>query len=239
MGWQLISLYGMPKFHPPTLDVLQNAVVVKDAEVYYRNIYESYEDAWTIRDRHMFNSLEALKEHCEALCGGVCRAVVWAHNCHVSDARETEVAWEWHQANMGQLVKEKYGEQAVSIGFSTYSGTLTAASAWGEPGRCVRLKPPFPGTLEKILHEVSPTNFLLDCRWVEPRELCLWKRSIGLVYSEETQDRDNYYRAKVFKQHDKIIHIDQTRAVEPLDKESVWSRIEEADEQPQTYPFGI
>ncbi|GAQ78059.1 hypothetical protein KFL_000070290 [Klebsormidium nitens] len=217
---------------------LQNAVVVKDAEAYYRTIYESYEAAWIIRDRHMFNALVALKEHCEELCGGVCKAVVWAHNCHVSDARATEIAWDWNQINTGQLCKERFGDDAFSIGFSTFGGTLTAAPALGEPGRCVQLRPPAPGTFECTLEQVSPARFLLDSRRAEPHDIVLMKRSIGLVYREDAEG-DNYYRAKVFQQYDSMIHIGRTTAVEPLDNESASGEIEEVDETPQTYPFGI
>ncbi|GAQ78060.1 hypothetical protein KFL_000070300 [Klebsormidium nitens] len=217
---------------------MQNAIVVKEAEEYYRTIYESYESAWIIRDRHMFNALVALKEHCEAMCGRSCKVVVWAHNCHVSDARATEIAWDWNQINTGQLCKEKFGDEAFSIGFSTFGGTVTAAPAWGEPGRCVRLSSPAPGTFECILEQVSPARFLLDSRRAEPNDIVLMKRSIGLVYREDAE-ADNYYRARVFQQYDRMIHIGRTTAVEPLDKESASEEIEEADEMPHTYPFGI
>src|SRR5205823_7710015 len=97
----------------------QNARVVKNAEQYYRSMYRSDADSWNLRDRHMAETLDALvllanrrTEHP--------KAVVWAHNSHVGDARATEMRRRG-ELNIGQLMKARHGSGAYAIGFTTYS----------------------------------------------------------------------------------------------------------------------
>src|SRR5919201_1605433 len=109
----------------------QNARVVKNAEEYYRSMFRGRVSSWNLRDQHMAGTLEALMDHLSR-GGRQARMVVWAHNSHLGDARATEVA-EQGEWNVGQLVRERFGSEAVLVGFSTYSGTVTAASNWDEP----------------------------------------------------------------------------------------------------------
>ena len=65
--------------------------------------------------------------------GARTKAVVWAHNSHLGDARATEMG-DAGEVNIGQLAREQYGDDVVLVGFSTYRGTVTAASNWGSAG---------------------------------------------------------------------------------------------------------
>src|ERR671910_2306223 len=104
----------------------QNARVVKNAEAYYRSMFLEEVSSWNLRDRHMAETLDALVAHFER-GGGRAKVAVWAHNSHVGDARATEMG-ERGELNIGQLVRERFGETAVNVGFTTYAGTVTAAS---------------------------------------------------------------------------------------------------------------
>ena len=51
------------------------------------------------------------------------KLIIWAHNSHVGDARETEAGWRQKQHNIGQLMREEYGSGDVYIiGFTTHTG---------------------------------------------------------------------------------------------------------------------
>jgi erythromycin esterase-like protein len=101
----------------------QNARVVSDAESYYRVMFGSGRASWNLRDRHMMATLESVMRHVQTL-SGTARAVVWAHNSHLGDARATQMGT-MGEINLGQLVRERYGDSAVSIGFTTHTGSVT------------------------------------------------------------------------------------------------------------------
>src|SRR5712672_4816337 len=69
------------------LDAAQNALLVASAERYYRIMYYGGAESWNLRDTHMFETLcHLLEAH-----GTHAKAVVWAHNSHIGDARYTEM----------------------------------------------------------------------------------------------------------------------------------------------------
>ena len=70
------------------------------------------------------------------------RSAVWEHNSHLGDARATDMGRRG-ELNVGQLVREKYGQDAMLIGFTTHHGTVTAASDWGDPAERKRVRPAF------------------------------------------------------------------------------------------------
>ena len=111
----------------------QNARLVKNAEAYYRSMFLEKVSSWNLRDRHMAETLDSLITHLDRQ-GGRTKIVVWAHNSHVGDARATEMG-QRSELNIGQLARERYGRAAVLVGFTTYHGTVTAASDWGAPAR--------------------------------------------------------------------------------------------------------
>src|SRR5205823_8109883 len=132
----------------------QNARVVKNAEEYYRSMFRGRVSSWNLRDRHMATTLQALMDHLSRLPGRPARLVVWAHNSHLGDARATEVS-EQGEWNVGQLVRERFGEQELLVGFSTYSGTVTAASNWDEPPRRRQVRRAVDASNEALIHVVD------------------------------------------------------------------------------------
>jgi erythromycin esterase-like protein len=203
-----------------------NARVVRNAEEYYRSMFRSRDESWNLRDRHMVETLEALQAFLDRRVGGRSKIIVWAHNSHLGDARATEMG-ERGELNVGQLVREKYGADAVSIGFTTHTGTVTAASEWGGSAERKRVRPALSQSYEALFHEVDLPAFLLDLHGRNPaidelrrRRL---ERAIGVIYLPESERASHYFHASLPLQFDQVIHLDQTRAVEPLERTAAWT----------------
>ena len=215
----------------------QNARLVRNAEAYYRTMFRGRGASWNLRDHHMAETLDALVAHLDAQ-GQRTKAVLWAHNSHLGDARATELGG-IGELNVGQLVRERYGREAVLIGFTTYSGTVTAASNWDAPAERKQVRPALPGSLETIFHETAVPRFLLDLRTGESAATALHaprlERAIGVIYKPETERASHYFHARLAEQFDAVLHFDQTRAVEPLERTSQW----EAGEVPETFPTAL
>ena len=212
----------------------QNARVVSDAESYYRVMFGGCRQSWNLRDRHMMSTLEATFEHVSRTSGEA-RAVVWAHNSHLGDARATQMGAQG-ELNLGQLVRETFGRDALSIGFTTHTGSVTAASNWDEPAQLMAVRPSLVGSYERLFHDAGLEAFLLDLRGpvasalAQPR----LERAIGVVYRPETERASHYFMASMARQFDLVIHYDETRALEPLE---LWSRREM--DLPETFPTGV
>jgi erythromycin esterase-like protein len=157
--------------------------------------------------------------------------VVWAHNSHLGDARATELG-QAGELNLGQLVRERHGRGALLVGFSTYTGTVTAASDWGSPAERKHVRPALAGSWEESFHEMGAGNVLLGTGDLRGRRL---QRAIGVVYRPETERMSHYFHARVAEQFDAILHYDETRAVEPLERTAGWER----GEAPDTFPTGL
>lgn len=216
----------------------QNARLVRNAEEYYRGMFGSRVTSWNLRDQHMSETLDALVDHF-GRHGRTTRAVVWAHNTHVGDARATEMG-ERGELNLGQLTRERWGEAAFSVGFSTYGGSVTAASDWDAPARRIPVRPGIAGGFEGLFHELGHDRMLLCMRGDaelqrllrEPRP----ERAIGVIYRPETERISHYFDARLAEQFDAIVHVDHSRAVEPLEPGSAWHP---GEEPPETYPTGM
>jgi len=215
--------------------VEQNARLVKNAEAYYRAMFLREVSTWNLRDRHMAETLEALAAHLGR--GGVeAKVVVWAHNSHLGDARATEMGRRG-ELNVGQLVRERHGEDAVLVGFTTHRGTVTAASDWGGHAERKNVRPALTGSYEALFHEAGIERFLLTLQdeaashLGEPR----LERAIGVIYRPQSERMSHYFDASLSDQFDVVLHFDATRAVEPLTVNAEW----EAGEVPETYPFGV
>lgn len=215
----------------------QNARLVKNAEQYYRTMFLEEVSSWNLRDRHMVETLDALVEHLGRQ-GEPAKVVLWEHNSHLGDARATEVGGRG-ELNVGQLVREKYGREAVLIGFTTHHGTVTAATNWGGIAERKQVRPALPGSYEALFHAVQPTRFLLTWREEEAVTENLrtgrLERAIGVIYRPETERLSHYFNARLPEQFDAVLHFDETRAVEPLESSAEW----EAGELPETYPFAV
>jgi erythromycin esterase-like protein/predicted phosphoribosyltransferase len=216
----------------------QNAQVVKAAEDYYRTMFGGRVSSWNLRDRHMVETLEALADHLGRRRGRPAKIVVWAHNSHVGDARTTEAATRG-EFTIGQLVRERYPDDCRLIGFTTYTGTVTAADDWGGPAERKWVRPALSESIEELHHEVGEKEFLLSFgtapRAVEALRKARLERAIGVIYHPQTERQSHYFRARVSEQFDAVIHIDETRAVEPLERTAGW----EGGEVPETYPFAV
>lgn len=210
----------------------QNARLVVNAEHYYRSMFRGRASSWNLRDRHMAETLDALARHL-ARGSGRGRIVVWAHNSHLGDARATDMSRRG-ELNLGQLVRERYGDEALLIGLSTYEGTVTAASDWGAPAERKRVRPGLRGSWEAVFHELDMPAFLLSPSAAGLREPRL-QRAIGVIYRPETERLSHYFEARPAAQFDLLVHIDETRALEPLERTSEW----EAGELPETYPSAL
>jgi erythromycin esterase-like protein len=215
----------------------QNARLVKNAEEYYRTMFRGRVSSWNLRDRHMAETLDALAVHLEQTRGKPSRIVVWEHNSHVGDARATEIGrqGEW---NVGQLSRERYGADAFLVGFSTYTGWVTAASDWDGPAERKQVRPALPDSYEDVFHQTGLGDFVLPLRHGAARQALLdsrLERAIGVLYLPRTERQSHYFMAELPRQFDAVIHIDTTDAVQPLEPTSHW----DSGEAPETYPIGL
>jgi erythromycin esterase-like protein len=166
------------------------------------------------------------------------RLVLWAHNSHLGDARATDMGHSG-ELNVGQLMRQQFGADAVNIGFTTHTGTVTAASEWDGPPERKHVRSSMPGSYERVFHDTGVRQFLLPLA----REAAVadalagphLERAIGVLYVPRTERQSHYFYAKLADQFDFVIHVDETRAVEPLERSAGW----EAGEMAETYPFGL
>ena len=215
----------------------QNARLVRNAEQYYRTMFKGRVDSWNLRDQHMAETVKELFSFLERSKPGA-RLVLWAHNSHLGDARATEMG-EQGELNVGQLVRERFGRDAVLVGFTTHTGTVTAASDWDGPAHRKHVRPSLAGSYERLFHDTGLPRFLLPLRSVPELALALaaprLERAIGVIYVPQTERRSHYFHARLPDQFDFVIHIDETRAVEPLERTSGW----EVGEVAETFPSGL
>ena len=213
----------------------QNARLVQNAEQYYRAMFGGRVESWNLRDTHMMETLEALLAHIRQAAGEA-KAVVWAHNSHLGDARATQMG-AIGELNLGQLVREAYGERAFLLGFTTHTGTVAAASNWDEPAQRKRVRPSLPGSYERLFHDTGVSRFVLLLRQGPARDALMGarlERAIGVIYRPESERVSHYFTARLPDQFDAVLHIDETSALEPLER---WAH-DEVD-LPETYPSGI
>jgi protein-L-isoaspartate(D-aspartate) O-methyltransferase len=211
----------------------ENARVVASAEEYYRVMYYGGAESWNLRDRHMFDTLK----HVLDARGPSSKAIVWAHNSHIGDARHTEMGAVRGELNIGQLCREEFGSDCALIGFGTHGGTVAAASDWDGDMEVKRVRPSREDSYERLCHDSGVRRFLLDLgddqplrqRLLEPR----LERFIGVIYRPETERMSHYAEASLAQQFDGFVWFDETSAVTPLGKEH--HHPGPAD----TFPFGM
>jgi erythromycin esterase-like protein len=215
------------------LDAAQNARLVAAAERYYRVMYYGGAESWNLRDTHMFETLGHLLD----AYGPRSKAVVWAHNSHIGDARYTEMGLVREELNIGQLCRERFGGDAALIGFGTHAGTVAAASDWGGPMEIKRVRPSHRDSYEQLCHAAGVPRFLLDLgadpalrkRLLEPK----LQRFIGVIYRPDTELMSHYAEASLPQQFDAYVWFDETTAVTPLGPAHA------KPGAPATYPFGL
>jgi hypothetical protein len=215
-------------------DAAQNARLVADAESYYRAMYLGSNLSWNQRDQHMFDTLQNIL----AQPGSDRKAVVWAHNSHIGDARFTDMGRERGELNIGQLCRQAYGRDACLIGFGTHTGTVAAATDWDGPMEVKTVRPSLPGSYEALCHQLGDERLLLDLRagqhdalrsvMAEPR----LERYIGVIYRPETERWSHYGFATLPDQYDAFAWFNETHAVTPLPTSVTPG-------EDETYPFGL
>lgn len=215
------------------LEAEQNARLVANAENYYRAMYEGAAESWNVRDAHMAETLiQVMKAH-----GETSRAVVWAHNSHIGDARFTDMGRERGELNLGQLCREHFGQDAALIGLGTHAGTVAAASDWDSPMRVMAVRPSLEGSIERQFFDAGQPRGVLHLRDADPdlrtdlREDRL-QRFIGVIYRPDTERWSHYAEASLARQFDAYAWFEQTRAVEALDGP-------QRGGVPETWPFGV
>jgi erythromycin esterase-like protein len=194
----------------------QNARVVANGEAYYRIVYAGGVVSWNLRDTHMADTIDALATHLNEGSTRPAKLIVWAHNSHLGDARVTERSevGEW---NVGQLMRQRHDGQAVLIGFTTYGGTVRAASRWGSEGTEQPLRAALPGSFSALFHELGVPAFSLRLRGERDAVTALGQkrleRFVGVVYAPATERQSHYFEADLARQYDAVVHIDRTTAV--------------------------
>ena len=214
----------------------QNARLVRNAEEYYRTMFHGRVSSWNLRDNHMVETLQALEKHLEGAVGRA-RLVVWAHNSHLGDASATEMGdrGEW---NVGQLARDRWGSNALLVGFSTHHGTVTAASEWDGVAERKRVRPGLPGSYEDLFHRTGQGRFWLPLDAPALADLLRERRlqrAIGVIYLPQSERLSHYFHTRLPAQFDAMVHIDATRAVQPLVAEPAWH----AGEPAETWPSGL
>ncbi len=215
----------------------ENAQTITDAEEYYRSMFGDPAGSWNLRDRHMADTLDQLIAHLDRHVGRA-KVVVWAHNSHVGDARASEMGARG-ELNLGQLARERHGRDAVLVGFTTHSGSVTAAVDWGGAALRRRVRPALEGSVEDLLHATGLPAFTLIPEPGGAAERILdqprLERAIGVIYRPESERRSHYFAARAAGRFDALIHLDATRAVEPLERTTGWLE----GEPPETYPTAL
>ncbi|MDB5365451.1 MAG: protein-L-isoaspartate(D-aspartate) O-methyltransferase [Rhodospirillales bacterium] len=220
------------------LDAFANAKLVVDAEAYYRAAVRSSDRSWNLRDTHMMEVLQLVLSHRPGA-----KAIVWAHNSHLGDARATELGWSGGELNLGQLCRERFGGRVVSVGFATDRGTVRAANAWDEPGIVMRVNRALPGSVEALCaaasagpggREIFALDLAAQGAAAQALELKLLERAIGVIYRPSTERRSHYFEALVPRQFDHLVWFAETSAVvtdAPAGKP--------AGVEAETWPFGL
>jgi protein-L-isoaspartate(D-aspartate) O-methyltransferase len=212
-----------------------NARLVASAERYYRIMYYGGAESWNLRDEHMADTLDHLLEH----GGPEAKAVVWAHNSHIGDARATEMGSVRGEYNIGQLVRERWGDECALIGFGTHTGAVTAADDWDSPRQEKRVLPSRTDSYERQMHDSGVPRFLLDLREGQHDALrrrlyeSRLERFIGVIYRPETERWSHYSEAVLPEQFDAFVWFDETRALQSL------AAPEPDHGLPDTYPFAV
>lgn len=212
--------------------ITQNARVIKNSESYYRSLFINEVNNWNLRDTHMMETVEQIINFHKNQRQNS-KIIIWAHNSHIGNAAATQMSTRG-ELNIGQLAKEKYGGRAFNLGFTTYNGTVSAASDWHGPVERKIVRDALSGSYEDLFHSVGIPEFLLAFEDKNSVPKKLLERAIGVIYAPQSERMSHYFYASLADQFDAVIHYDTTTALEPLEKTKLWIE----GEVPETYPTG-
>ncbi|MFO7933376.1 MAG: erythromycin esterase family protein [Bacteroidales bacterium] len=225
-----VPLYNTDPEGP--FNVEQNAMTAVNAEKYYRAMIRGGPESWNIRDTHMTQTLEKLLQ----FQGPGAKAIVWEHNTHIGDARATDMA-AGGLVNVGQLVREKWGEEeTVAVGFGSYEGSVVASEAWGSPMKEMEMPPARENSVEYLLHHVRPADKLIiseDLAKSKSFFEYMDHRAIGVVYHSRYEKEGNYVPSVIRSRYDAFLFFDETTPLHPLGVGSDTRKV------PETYPWGV
>lgn len=207
-----------------------NALVMANAEKYYKAMSVFGANSWNVRDRHMMETLYTIEKH----HSGDAKTILWAHNTHVGDARATDMLRQG-LVNIGQLARQHYGEDQVAlIGMGSYQGTVLAAKNWGDPVQHMEMPPAQPTSFESAWHEAVGHDAYVFYNGKTPGLPDIGHRAIGVVY-HPTQERGNYVPSEIASRYDAFVHLEKTTALHPIHKDEEQT----LESMPETYPFGL
>ncbi|KZT74782.1 hypothetical protein DAEQUDRAFT_742252 [Daedalea quercina L-15889] len=231
-----------------------NALVVRDAEEYYRTMMTEDTLSWNLRDDHFARTLQKIADYLGDGKGQQAKIVVWAHNSHVGDARATDMGRRRGEISVGQRCREIFGSDNVfNIGFLTNRGSVTAAYEWDHPPHIHRINPPVESSIEKVFDEWASGDCFVITHKIEhtstgnekqevsselseflnrPR----YQRFIGVIYRNNTEIPSHYSMCSVADQYDAVVHIRESRGIRPLEREEDGQRVD--GDAVETYPFG-
>jgi erythromycin esterase-like protein len=112
-----------------------------------------------------------------------------------------------------------------------YRGSVTAASDWGGRAERKHVRDALAGSWEHAFHAAGGGSFYLPR--VDSSERLL-ERAIGVVYLPQSERMSHYFYARLADQFDAVVHFDETRALEPLERIAV-----RTGEAPETFPVGV
>ena len=211
----------------------QNALIAVNAEKYYRAMVKGGPHSWNVRDLHMADTLDRLlKFH-----GENSKAIVWAHNTHVGDARATDMTHEG-MYNIGELARVRHKDkEVVLVGFGSYKGTVTAGRNWSAPVQTMSMPEARKGSWEYQLHKCGKENKLMLMKdFISNNTMMenhIGHRAIGVVYQPQYEEYGNYVPTILPLRYDAFIYLDETSALHPLHMEP------DGHQMPETYPFGV
>ena len=193
----------------------QNALVIKNAEDFFRLAIHEGPSSWNSRAEHMWLSVKHLFD----LYGQNSKGIVWAHNTHVGDARATTMA-SHGMVNIGSLSRQELGGDNVFItGFGTYRGRVNAGSTWGSPMQIMNVPTAQNGSIEYALNQVNKPAFLLLFDKIDKThplfEQYIGHRAIGVVYNPRNE-AGNYVPTYFTRRYDSFIFINTTNALKPV-----------------------
>ncbi|KOF11121.1 protein-L-isoaspartate O-methyltransferase [Planococcus glaciei] len=192
-----------------------NALVTKNAEDYYRAMVKSGEISWNIRDEHMVEAINEVRDY----HGQDAKIIIWEHNTHIGDARATDMRNDG-MLNVGQVLREQNRpEDVFAVGFGSYDGTVIASQAWGVPYEVMAVPPARVNSWEEILHRTGAHNkyLLFDSGNFTSFDRWTGHRAIGVVYTPEHEAHGNYVPSRIASRYDAFVFIDRTKALLPLE----------------------
>jgi erythromycin esterase-like protein len=226
----------MPSYntdHENVFSAEQNALVIVNAEKYYRAMINGGAHSWNVRDDHMADTLERLLE----FHGPDSKAIIWAHNTHIGDARATDMTRDG-MFNIGELARLQHPDKGVVlIGFGSYKGSVIAGKAWAADMQSMTLPEAEKGSWEFLLHKANDGNKLLVMDDLMTNhlmmEMHIGHRAVGVVYDPRHERSGNYVPTILPMRYDAFIYLDETRALFPLHIKPDGHLV------PETYPFGV